>query len=108
MAYPQSISRAQSPALPVEKPCTYCGVTKPLRDFVPRPGARDGTRTKCKECYNQGRARWRDENRASVTAYQHTYKAQRREDLAAHQRAYYRESNRTGGVWSGSCSEAGA
>lgn len=35
------------------KPCTKCGVVKPLTDFHSSPRMKDGRKNQCKECVNE-------------------------------------------------------
>jgi hypothetical protein len=76
------------------KRCKKCGETKPLSEFHPAAGMRDGHRSECKECsrairrawYNANRdkaianvKRWQQENRVEYNAKQRVYRSKRRD-----------------------------
>jgi HNH endonuclease len=57
------------------KACSRCGADKPMDEFNPRTGSRDGRASWCKACAASYSARWRQENadhlRAQKTAWRH-------------------------------------
>ena len=45
------------------KPCSVCGITKPLDDFSPDTRRRDGKQASCRECANARHKQWREDER---------------------------------------------
>jgi hypothetical protein len=60
------------------KVCAECGVEKALHQYYKRDGARDGHRSKCKDCYNAAYGpivkAWQKANPEKVKAYAKRYK----------------------------------
>lgn len=50
----------------MEKRCKKCGEVKPLTDFHPASGTRDGRRGECKLCHNAAKRAWYGRNRDAV------------------------------------------
>ena len=88
------------------KRCTTCGALKPLIEFYPMQGMRDGHRNDCIECnkaakrerharnpepYRRRAREWAAENPDRVAAYQSEYR-QRPERKRAMRDAYYRRT----------------
>ena len=48
--------------IPDEKPCTRCGVTRPLAEFGNRKATRDRRSSWCRECLRSARREWADRN----------------------------------------------
>lgn len=70
------------------KACVRCTVEKSEREFSKRSSAKDGLASYCKSCANEYHAEWYENNKTKERAQQAEYKAARRDELAAYQRAY--------------------
>jgi hypothetical protein len=90
------------------KPCTKCGITKPLDDFYRDSKDTTRYRTQCKQCYSDYAKERREQNPNHRREYNRQYAVQWRErhadDLASYQkkwreqnadtRAQYRQKNK--------------
>lgn len=55
------------------KPCTACGLVKPLSDFYRNKIISDGHENTCKPCFRKRQNKWRWENIAKVRAAQRAF-----------------------------------
>jgi hypothetical protein len=78
------------------KVCRLCGLEKPLDDFYPAPGMRDGHRSECKVCNRAQRAaRYRDDPVAQERARRKAREwAQANPERVREKQAAYREDGR--------------
>lgn len=70
------------------KRCSKCGLEKPLGDFCPNKGGRDGRRPECKTCHLAERARKYRENPAPHIERVKRWQRENRERYRERQRAY--------------------
>jgi 5-methylcytosine-specific restriction endonuclease McrA len=72
------------------KPCTKCGIVKPLTEFHAGRKSRPGThRSRCKECERQVRAEYRARNREELRRKGREYAANNRDKMRERSRAWY-------------------
>jgi len=73
--------------IPTEKPCSRCGIIKPLSEFNKNKMRFDGTLPECKECEKTRHKLYREKNKDKINAY----RASRRFQNRAYSKKYYRE-----------------
>ena len=82
------------PGVPsMSKPCTKCGVVKPLGGFHRDKTKAGGRRPDCKECVLECRRRYREENRDKVLECDRRYYEENREKVLDRHRRYYEENS---------------
>ncbi len=55
------------------KPCTLCGVEKPLDEFHRNRGSKDGRASACKPCNRERSRKWKVDNPERVSEHNHRY-----------------------------------
>jgi hypothetical protein len=75
------------------KPCTRCGVVKPLFDYYKDKRASDGAASNCKECHKVSLKSWAERNRAKSAAITRAYRKRHPERAKECYKAW-REKNR--------------
>lgn len=73
------------------KPCTKCGVQKPLEDYHCNKNAKDGRAYHCKACASTYLKGYDKANRAARTAKEKAWREANRDRVAARQSAYGRK-----------------
>jgi hypothetical protein len=71
-----------------EKQCWVCEAEKPLGDFYPMAGMRDGHRNECKDCLRAQHREWYRKNRDRSIAYVKSWQQTNAERLNAYRREY--------------------
>lgn len=73
--------------IPTKKPCSRCGIVKPLSEFNKNKMRYDGRLPECKECEKVRHKLYREKNKDKINAY----RASRRVQNRAYSKKYYIE-----------------
>jgi hypothetical protein len=76
------------------KTCKKCGASKPLEEFYPNPGGKDGRRPECKACNSAQRKLWYKANRDREIERVRAWQQANREHYLRKQAEYRSATNR--------------
>lgn len=72
--------------------CKKCGVTKPLLDFKPNKGCKEGYEHTCLVCFRLRQRKWEESNKDRHRANQLRWRAQNMDQYKARKAAWYEKN----------------